>query len=102
MNVFSLQGLADIVDRQVLFAQLDNLLTYRIIPFDASAFWFGKELTLWILTKHMQELVETPQRVPKSFGDFGTWESLDEIGSQRFVLPMVGVSWGEKDVGQVH
>ena len=47
----------------------------------------------------MHQLVEATHRVSKLLGNFACGKSLDEIGPQRFVLPMIGILGREKGRG---
>src|SRR3990170_4041785 len=90
-NVFLLQRRADIVDGEVLFAQCEDLLPHPVGWFDAGACRWGKERAVGGAAQLMHQLMKAAQGVAEPLGDFRSRQSLDEVGPQGLVLPVVGI-----------
>ena len=96
-----LQGLADVVDRQILLAQANHLLAHPI-PFRGDCRSFlrrSEERAVRMLAKRMAEHTEAAGRVTKAACRLGGGESLDVVRAQGLVLAMGGVAWLEEAGG---
>ena len=102
LDPFLLQGLADIIDGQVLLPQMNDLLLHDLGRLGPRARRLGEELPGGVLAELMGQLVQAADGVTESSGDFRGRQPIDEIGPQGFVLPMGGVLGSQKDLSQVH
>jgi len=95
------QGLADVIDGEVLFTKGDDLLANwiglrrRLRPLGRGQ----EERADRVVAESMDQDPEASWRVAKSLGGLGTGESLDEKGSQGLVLPVGGVGWFQEEAG---
>ncbi len=64
--------------------------------------WLGEELARGALAALMHQLMKTAQRVSEPPGDCRARQTIDEIRSQGFVLPVGGVLRSEKDLSRIH
>jgi len=102
VDVFCLQGFADIVNGLVLLAKLDDPLPHRIERLNPWPWWRDEELPERLAAELVDQLMQTAVGVAKASGDHGPWQLLDKIGPQGFVLPVRGVLRREKDLSQIH
>ena len=96
-----LQGLADVVDRQILLAQANHLLAHPI-PFRGDCRSFlrrSEERAVRMLAKRMAEHTEAAGRVTEAACRLGGGESLDVVRAQGLVLAMGGVGGLEEKGG---
>jgi hypothetical protein len=101
-EVFFFQSFADIVDGQVLLAELDDALPNGVIGFGAWGWSLHEELPIRLTPELVAQLMKTADGVAKASGDFGAGEMLDKIGPQGFVLPVGSILGREEDLSQVH
>jgi hypothetical protein len=88
----SLEGLADIVDGEVLLPQRNDLVTDRI-PFRSTVRPFvrlEKEGAVGVLAELVAEHAETPGGIAKTLGDLLRGEALNKVRPECLVLPMGG------------
>jgi hypothetical protein len=87
------EGATDIMDRQVLFPQCDDLVPQSFLPARGSCLGLGpaEELTLRLVAKLMGQDSKTPRRITKTSGCLSRGKTLDKKGSQGFVLAMGGI-----------
>jgi hypothetical protein len=96
------QGLADIIDGEVLLSQGDDLIPKPIL-FGSGLRSFKrrhKEGPTGVLTKLMTEDAEASLCVSKPASRLSRRDAFDEIGSQGLVLPVNGIGGFEKDPGE--
>ena len=97
------ESLADVVDRQILLAQGDDLLP-EPLGFGGGFGALGRreeELAVGVLAELMDQDAEASGGVTTTAGGFGRGQSLDEEGAQGFVLAVGGVLRLEKRAGEV-
>ena len=97
-----LEGFAYVVDRLVLFPELNDLLLYRLRGLCPCTQRFGEELSHGALTKLVGQLIKAADGVAETYGNVRGRNSIDEVGPQGFVLPLGRVLWSEEDVSQIH
>ena len=97
------QVAADVVDREVLFAKVDDPIGEGI-GFGRGPWPFGRgeeEVASGILAELMDEDAEAPRRIAEVASGLVTGQSVDEVGSEGLVLAMGGVGGFEEDPGEV-
>ena len=97
-----LQGLADIVDRLVLLAEFDDLLSNDVVCLGPWARRLGEELAVGLTAELMHQLVQSAEGVSEAPGDLRAGQAIDEIGPQGFILPVGRVAGSEKELSQIH
>ena len=102
LNPFVLQCHTDIVDRQVLLAQLNDLVSYLVTGLHSRARWFDKETAFWVVPKLMSQLVKAADGITEPVGDFRSGQLFDEVRPQGLVLPVRRIARIEKSLGQIH
>jgi len=99
----SLEGLADIVDGEVLLPQRNDLVTDRI-PFRSTVrtfVWLEKEGALGVLAELVAEHAETPAGIAKTLSDLLRGEALNKVRPECLVLPMGGIGRLKEDAFQL-
>ena len=95
------QGAADVVDRQILFAQRDDLLAAGI-GFRGSLRAFGdrgKKIASRAMAETVDQNAEAAWGIPETSGGLGAGESFDEEGPESLILALVGVGRFEEEPG---
>ena len=97
-----LQGSADVVDGEVLFAQGDDLLAHAILGgMGAGCAARGEEeFQLRVLPQLVAEEAETAGGVAEALGGLGGGEAFDEKRPERLVLAVEGVLGHQEDLGE--
>jgi hypothetical protein len=97
------EGAADIVDREVLLAEVDDVVADGIRL--GSGVWplgGGKEEgTLGIPAEVVDQDPKASWGVAVAFGDLGTGEFLNEESTESFVLAVCGIAGFEENAGEV-
>jgi hypothetical protein len=90
------------VDGEVLLSQRDNLFPQPILLARRStdACDPDEEVTFRLIAKLMHQHTEAAGRVTESSGHLGGGDTLDEEGSEGFVLPMGGIGGLQEAPGQ--
>ena len=99
----SLEGLAAIVDGEVLLPQRNDLVTDRI-PFRSTVrtfVWLEKEGALGVLAELVAEHAETPAGIAKTLSDLLRGEALNKVRPECLVLPMGGIGRLKEDAFQL-
>ena len=94
-----LQGLTDIVNREVLLPQRHDVVAHRI-PFWGVVWSFAgldEEGAVGVLAKLVTEHAKTPRGLAKPLGNLLRGQSLNTIRPECLVLPVGGVGWFEED-----
>jgi hypothetical protein len=100
---FVCQIAADVVDREILFAQGDDAVAYGIglgsglRPFSRPE----EEVAAGILTELMDEDSEAPWRITEAMSGLGAGEAIDEKGAKGFVLTVGRVGGVEEEAREV-
>ena len=96
------QGPADVVDREVLLAEGDDLLPQpSLLAGRPALVWSGdKEVAVGLVAELVDEDAEAPRRVAETSGRLGGWEALDEERSERLILSMGGVGGLQEAAGE--
>jgi hypothetical protein len=97
--VLFLQGPADVVDRQILLAKLDEFLG-RVAAFGRYLRTFEgrqEKLAMRVAAKAMAQHAKAARGIAKAPRNLGRAEPFDEVGTQRFVLAVGGVAWFEEN-----
>jgi hypothetical protein len=97
-----LQGLADVVNGKILFAELNDPLSGDVVRLDSGTLGLNKKDSLGILAKLMNQLVEAARGVAKTLSRCRTSQPLHEMSSQRLVLAVRRVAGTHKRLSQVH
>jgi hypothetical protein len=98
-----LEGLADIIDREVLLPQRNDLIADRI-TFRSTVRTFvrlEKEGALGVLAELVAEHAETPGGIAKPLGDLLRGEALNKVRPECLVLPMGGIGRLKEDALQL-
>ena len=98
----SLEGLADIVDGEVLLPQSNDLVTDGITFWSVvrSFAWLDEEGSLGVLAELVAEHAETPGGRAKALGDLLRGEALNKVRPECLVLPMGGIGRLKEDAFQ--
>ena len=94
---------ADVVDREVLFAQGDDAVAYGI-GLGSGLGSFGRleeEVASGILAELVDEDSEAPWGVTEAMSGLGAGEAIDEEGAEGFVLTVGSVGGLEEEAGEV-
>jgi hypothetical protein len=97
-----LEGLADIIDREVLLPQRHDLIADRI-TFRSTVRTFvrlEKEGALGVLAELVAEHAETPGGIAKPPGNLLRGETFHKVCPECLVLPMGGGGWFQEDTLQ--
>ena len=99
---FPTEGLADVVDRQILFTQSDDLFAESLgLGGGFGALGRGEEeLAIGVLAELMGQYAEASRGISAAAGGFGRREPLDEVGAQGFILAVGGVLGLEEGAGK--
>lgn len=98
-----LEDLPDVIDGEVLFAGLDNLVPERV-RFRGGFGALGRgneEGSRGILPKIVDQDAKTSGRVAKAAGGLLGRELVDEEGAQGLVLAVGGIGGLEKNLGEI-
>ena len=94
---------ADVVDREILFAQGDDAVAYGI-GLGSGLGSFGRleeEVASGILAELVDEDSEAPWGVTEAMSGLGAGEAIDEEGAESFVLTVGSVGGLEEEAGEV-
>ena len=93
---------ADVVDGEVLLPQRDHLFPQSALLARGSTDSCGQdeEVAFGLIAKLMHQDAKAAGRVTESIGHFGGGNTLDEEGSEGFVLPMGGVGGRQEAASQ--
>ena len=98
--VFLLKHPADVVDGEVLLAQLEDLLACRVAlgrgvrPLHHRQ----KESAMRVLTKVVTHYTKASSGIAESFRGLSGGDTLDEVGTEGFVAAMGGIGRFEEDL----
>lgn len=97
---FICKNCGNIIDRQILLTEHDDALTNWLrLGCSPWAFaWRKKELSFWVLAELMAQHTETPRSIAKATSSFSRGDTVDEIRTECFILPMRGVLRLQKDM----
>jgi hypothetical protein len=98
------QLFADVVDGQILLAQLDDFLSEAVFFWSdtrASFLRGQEELSLRVCSELVAHDAEGARRVSEAGCGFGRGEALDEEGTEGFVLSVGRVGRLEEDVSHI-
>jgi len=99
---FVAEGMTDIIDGQVLFAQSNKPLAKFVLVLaglDFGGCW-GEEVAFGVFPELVHEAAETAGGITEPGGGLGGGKSLDELGTESFVLAMADVFGLEEVVGE--
>ena len=97
------QGIPDIVDRSILFAEGDDLLTHLFFEWRRLSL-LGlrlEELSVGILAELMAQDAKAPSGIAEALGSFCGGDFIDEEGAESLILSMSWVGGNEEGVGEV-
>jgi hypothetical protein len=98
-----LQRPTDVVDREVLLAQLDDFLARgdalggSVRPLEHRQ----EECAVWVLPKPVAEHSKDSRGVAEALGGLGGRDPLEEVGAEGFVLAVGGVGRFEEDLPDI-
>ena len=97
------QVAADVVNGEVLFAQVNDTLPEGIgLGCGLGSFGRGeKEVPLMVLAELVDQDSEASRGVTKAPSNFGAGGSINKKGAEGLVLAVGGVSWFKEDLRQV-
>lgn len=97
-----LQGLADVINREILFPESNDLLPHpiRFRGFLRPLTGRQKKRLLGVLPKLVAEHSETPRSIVETLGDLGGGKLVHKIGAEGLVLSVGSVLGLKKESGQ--
>ena len=94
---------ADVVDREILFAQGDDAVVHGIGLRSGLGF-FGRldeEVASGILAELVDEDSEAPRGITEAMSSLGAGEAIEEEGAEGLVLTVGSVGGLEEEAGEV-